>query len=72
MKVFLLYFFPHRLKHFINISWHDPIPVLKNGIRNKVFQLKAKSQLIFQKRDEFIQNLGDKFRQTQKQLCQDF
>ena len=26
-----------RLKHFMNISWYNSIPVLKNGIRNTVF-----------------------------------
>ena len=26
-----------RLKHFMNISWYNSIPVLKDGIRNTVF-----------------------------------
>ena len=52
-----------RLKHFINISWYNSIPVLKNGNRNTVFYFAPNgSQFIFLKCDGSIWDLGGKFR----------
>ena len=53
-----------RLKGFINISWYNSIPVIKNGIHNVVlFSVANWKPLFFPKWNGSIWNLGGKFRQ---------
>ena len=53
-----------RLKHFMNISWYNSIPVFKNCIRNTVFYFVTnRKPVFFLKSDGSILDLGGKFRQ---------
>ena len=53
-----------RLKGFLNISWYNSIPVIKNGIHNAVlFSVANWKPLFFSKWNGSIWNLGGRLRQ---------
>ena len=62
-----------RLKGFINISWYNSIPVIKNGIHNVVlFSVANWKPLFFPKWNGSIWDLGGKFRQKWMHSFWDF